>query len=264
MRTRQPLRCVQATAAATTARFRMWTEPAGERLRGLDRLQGPLRGVRGHAPRQRARAADDLAARRDVPARARPARVDAAPQLALAPGQLGPVRRARRGRGAARARADRARADAARHAPAPRGPAARRGRGPVRRGGLDDRDAPRPAAAARRRRRRRRRRDLRLARQPAADPPRPLPHDAARARRCCTSTSSTSPAPSGSRSPSGSSRSTSTSSAARCAPAATARPRSGPRRPELYWPPPVAGWCNWQHTSLWIWELGFESLPGSL
>src|SRR3954470_11581332 len=25
----------------------------------------------------------------------------------------------------------------------------------------------------------------------------------------------------------------------------------------------VAGWCNWQHTSLWIWELGFESLPGS-
>src|SRR3954470_21013379 len=26
----------------------------------------------------------------------------------------------------------------------------------------------------------------------------------------------------------------------------------------------VAGWCNWQHTSLWIWELGFESLPGSL
>ena len=27
---------------------------------------------------------------------------------------------------------------------------------------------------------------------------------------------------------------------------------------------PVAGWCNWQHTSLWIWELGFESLPGSL
>ena len=26
---------------------------------------------------------------------------------------------------------------------------------------------------------------------------------------------------------------------------------------------PVAGWCNWQHTSLWIWELGFESLPGS-
>ena len=28
MRTRQPLRCVQATAAAATARFRMWTEPA--------------------------------------------------------------------------------------------------------------------------------------------------------------------------------------------------------------------------------------------
>src|SRR3954451_4120969 len=27
---------------------------------------------------------------------------------------------------------------------------------------------------------------------------------------------------------------------------------------------PIAGWCNWQHTSLWIWELGFESLPGSL
>jgi hypothetical protein len=26
---------------------------------------------------------------------------------------------------------------------------------------------------------------------------------------------------------------------------------------------PLAGWCNWQHTSLWIWELGFESLPGS-
>jgi hypothetical protein len=28
MRTRVPLRCVQATAAATTARFRLWTEPA--------------------------------------------------------------------------------------------------------------------------------------------------------------------------------------------------------------------------------------------
>jgi len=29
MRTRAPLRCVQATAAAGTARFRLWTEPAG-------------------------------------------------------------------------------------------------------------------------------------------------------------------------------------------------------------------------------------------
>ena len=28
MRTRVPLRCVQATAAAATARFRLWTEPA--------------------------------------------------------------------------------------------------------------------------------------------------------------------------------------------------------------------------------------------
>jgi hypothetical protein len=28
MRTRSPLRCVQATAAAATARFRLWTEPA--------------------------------------------------------------------------------------------------------------------------------------------------------------------------------------------------------------------------------------------
>ena len=28
MRTRVPLRCVQATAAAGTARFRLWTEPA--------------------------------------------------------------------------------------------------------------------------------------------------------------------------------------------------------------------------------------------
>ena len=31
MRTRAPLRCVQATAAAATARFRLWTEPAEER-----------------------------------------------------------------------------------------------------------------------------------------------------------------------------------------------------------------------------------------
>ena len=31
----------------------------------------------------------------------------------------------------------------------------------------------------------------------------------------------------------------------------------------LYSPPPIAGWCNWQHASLWIWNLGFESLSRS-
>ena len=42
-------------------------------------------------------------------------------------------------------------------------------------------------------------------------------------------------------------------------PAVEARDPAGP----ILLAAPLAGWCNWQHTSLWIWELGFESLPGS-
>jgi hypothetical protein len=34
MRSRSPLRCVQATAAAATARFRLWTEPADSDYEG--------------------------------------------------------------------------------------------------------------------------------------------------------------------------------------------------------------------------------------
>ena len=126
MRTRAPLRCVQATAAAATARFRLWTDPAESDYEGSLDFKTPGCRVPGHAPRERARAADGLAARRDVPARAGPARLDAPAQLPLAPGQLGPVRRARRRRGAAGAGPDRAGADAARRAPAPRRPARRR------------------------------------------------------------------------------------------------------------------------------------------
>ncbi len=40
MRTRVPLRCVQATAAADTARFRLWTEPAESDYEGSIDFKG--------------------------------------------------------------------------------------------------------------------------------------------------------------------------------------------------------------------------------
>jgi hypothetical protein len=93
MRPRAPLHCVQATAAASTARFRLWTEPPESDYQGALDFRARAAGrVRGHAAPERARAADGLAARRDVPARAGRgrARLDAPAQLALAPGSWDP------------------------------------------------------------------------------------------------------------------------------------------------------------------------------
>src|SRR5918997_3085102 len=47
MRTRAPLRCVQATAAATTARFRLWTEPADSDYEGSLDFKARAAGFHG-------------------------------------------------------------------------------------------------------------------------------------------------------------------------------------------------------------------------
>ena len=174
------------------------------------------RRVPRHAAGQRPRAADGLAARRDVPARARPARLDAAAQLRAGARAAGT-------RSACSTSSPRCRSSC-RPGPEPtqRGALQRTSGGSTPRGGAARRrgvhgHAPRPPAPPPARGRRGR--DRRLDRQPPADPPRPLSHEPP-ARRCCTSSSSTSPARSRSRSPSASNRSISTSSAARCEPAA--------------------------------------------
>src|ERR687889_1565214 len=47
MRTRAPLRCVQATAAAATARFRLWTEPADSDYEGSLDFKGQAAAFHG-------------------------------------------------------------------------------------------------------------------------------------------------------------------------------------------------------------------------
>jgi hypothetical protein len=47
MRTRAPLRCIQATAAAATARFRLWTEPAESDYEGSLDFKTPSAEFRG-------------------------------------------------------------------------------------------------------------------------------------------------------------------------------------------------------------------------
>ena len=47
MRTRAPLRCIQATAAAATARFRMWTEPAESDYEGSLDFKTPAAEFQG-------------------------------------------------------------------------------------------------------------------------------------------------------------------------------------------------------------------------
>jgi hypothetical protein len=47
MRTRAPLRCVQATAAAATARFRLWTEPSESDYEGSLDFKTPSAAFRG-------------------------------------------------------------------------------------------------------------------------------------------------------------------------------------------------------------------------
>ena len=178
MRTRPPLRCVQATAAAATARFRLWTEPAESDYEGsLDfkgraaSFEGTRRasgrvlqtislpdatflrepGQRGwmrlHSSRWRQGSWDPFGVL-DVVA-ALPELVPTEPE----PTQRGMLQH-HHGRLGAEAVAA------------------------LRRGGLDG-DAPRAPAPAGGRRRRGR--DLRLARQPPADPPRPISHQPPRA-----------------------------------------------------------------------------------
>jgi hypothetical protein len=47
MRTRAPLRCIQSTAAAATARFRLWTEPAESDYEGSLDFKTPAAEFRG-------------------------------------------------------------------------------------------------------------------------------------------------------------------------------------------------------------------------
>src|SRR5829696_2984399 len=99
MRPRAPLRCVQATAA-TTARFRLWTEPPESDYKcALDFRARAAEFENTRSASGRVLQTVSLPDATFLREPGRP-RLDAPAQLAPASGQLGSVRSARRRRGA--------------------------------------------------------------------------------------------------------------------------------------------------------------------